>query len=66
MKTRSHFKQTTSLKERLTTFAEDARDKASRLRPGTAQDDLLKQARRADAAAHIEDWANSPELQPPK
>jgi len=63
---RRRFKQTTSLKDRLTSFAEEIREKASHLRSGPEQDDLLKRARRADTAAHIDEWANSPGLQPPK
>jgi hypothetical protein len=63
---RRRFKQTVSLKDRLASFAEEVRDKASQLRPGAEKDALLKRARRADTAAHIDEWANSPGLQPPK
>ena len=59
-------KQTTSLKDRLASFAEETKKKASELRPGPEQDALLKKARQADTAAHIEDWANSSGLKPPK
>jgi hypothetical protein len=62
---RRRFKQTTSLKDRLTAFAEEARARA-RFVMGPERDELLKKARRADTAAHIHDWANSRELQPPK
>lgn len=63
---RRRFKQTTSLKERLASFAKEAREKASELRPGPEQDALLKKARQADTASHLDEWANSPGLQPPK
>jgi hypothetical protein len=63
---RRRFKQTTSLKDRLASFAEEIRKKASELRPGPERDALLKRARLADTASHINDWANSPGLQPPK
>lgn len=63
---RRRFKQTTSLKDRLASFAEEVRKKAFKLRPGPEQDALLKKARQADTAAHLDDWANSPGLQPPK
>jgi hypothetical protein len=63
---RRRFKQTTSLKDRLASFAKEIRKKASHLRPGPEQDALLKKARQADIASHIEEWANSPGLQPPK
>jgi hypothetical protein len=60
-----HFKQTESLKERLTRFAIEARARAKQV-AGSERDALLRKARRADTAAHIDDWANSPGLQPPK
>ena len=63
--TRRHLKQTTSLKDRLEAFAAEAREKAKSV-AGVERDELLKKARRADTAAHIDDWANSPGLQPPK
>ena len=62
---RRRFKQTTSLKDRLIAFAADARDKANSL-TGSERDLLLKKARQADTAAHLDEWANSPGLQPPK
>ena len=60
------FKQTMSLKERLISFAQEARDEAAALRPGAEQEDLLNKARQADTAASIVDWVNSPGLQPLK
>jgi len=63
---RRRFKQTSSLKDRLASFAEAARQKALQLRPGPEKDALLKKVRQADTAARLEDWANSPGLQPPK
>jgi len=63
---RRRFKQTISLKDRLASFAQEIRDNAAQLGPGPAQDELLKRARQADTASHIDDWANSSGLQPPK
>jgi hypothetical protein len=63
---RRRFKQTTSLKDRLASFAEELKTKALQAQPGPERDDLLKRARRADTASHIDEWANSPGLQPPK
>jgi hypothetical protein len=63
---RRRFKQTVSLKDRLASFAEEIREKASQLRPGPERDALLKRARQADTASYIDEWANSPGLQPPK
>ena len=63
---RRRVKQTKSLNDRLASFAKEVREKASKLRPGPERDDLLKRAQRADTASHIDEWANSPGLQPPK
>ncbi len=63
---RRRFKQSQSLKDRLLAWAEGVRKQAEKAPPGPRRDDLLKKARRADTAAHIDDWANSPGLQPPE
>jgi hypothetical protein len=63
---RRRFKQTLSLKDRLASFAHEVRERALQLRPGPERDALLKKARQADTASHLNDWANSPGLQPPK
>ena len=66
MPERRHFKQTTPpLKDRLTAFAEEARQKADELPPGPERDEMLKKARQADTACHLDAWANSPGLRPP-
>jgi hypothetical protein len=65
-KIRARLKQTISLKDRLGSFAHEMREKASRLRPGTEQEMLLKRARLANTALHLSDWANSSGLQPPR
>jgi hypothetical protein len=63
---RPGFKQTISLKERLTSFAKEVREKALRLPPGAETEAMLKRASRADTAAHLDDWISSPGLQPPE
>jgi len=63
---RHRFKQTISFKDRLASFARETRERASLLPPGTEKDDLLTKARQADMASHLDDWANSPGLQPPR
>ena len=63
---RRRFKQTTSLKERLTSEAKLCREEAELLAPGPRRDELLRRARQADAATHLEEWLRSPGLQPPK
>jgi hypothetical protein len=64
--TRRRFKQTMSLKDRLTAFANEVRKKAEQLASGLERDATMKKARQADIAAHIDEWANSSDLQPPK
>jgi hypothetical protein len=66
MQRRRRDKQTVSLKDRLASFAKEAIDKAKHLPSGPERDELLKKVRRADTASHIDEWANSPGLQPPK
>ena len=67
MTERRRLGQTIPLKDRLADWARKVRDQAAaQLPPGTERDDLLKRTRQADTAAHLEDWANSPGLQPPK
>jgi hypothetical protein len=63
-KRRLHWKQT--IKDRLVSFAKEMREKASLLPPGFEKDDLLRKASRADTACHLDEWANSPGLKPPK
>jgi hypothetical protein len=65
MQKRRRFKQTASLEDRLISFSNKMRDKAAELRPGPEKRELLKRARLADTAAHINEWINSPGLQPP-
>jgi hypothetical protein len=64
--TRRRFKQTTSPKDRLTAFAKEVREKAEQLASGLERDATMKKSRQADIAAHIDEWANSSGLQPPK
>jgi hypothetical protein len=62
---RRRFKQSQSLKDRLASFAMDARKRADELPPGPVKDDLLRKVRQADTAMHLDEWVNSPGLQPP-
>jgi hypothetical protein len=63
---RRRSKQIEPLQDRIASFARETKEKASQLPPGPERDALLKKARLADTASHVEDWANSPGLQPPK
>jgi hypothetical protein len=53
-----------SFKDRLAVFVKETCEKASRLSPGVEKENLLKKERQADIALHLDDWANSPGLQP--
>jgi hypothetical protein len=66
MQLRRRFKQNITLKDRLTTWANEVREQAASLPPGPERDALLKKASKADVASHLDEWANSPGLQPPK
>ena len=59
-------KNPTSCQERLSAFAEDERNKASRLPPGAEKDAALMKIRQAETASHLSDWARATELQAPK
>jgi hypothetical protein len=63
---RQRFKQSASLKDRLAAFAQEAEQCAEALPAGPERDEMLKKAKRAQAATEIDAWANLPELQPPK
>jgi hypothetical protein len=66
MQHRRRFKQSISFHDRLATWAAQVHELASSLPPGPERDQLLQKVRQADTAAHLEDWANSAGLQPPK
>jgi hypothetical protein len=63
---RPRTKQTEPLSDRVAAFAADTREKANLLPPGPERDALLKKIRQADTAARLDQWAQSPGLQPPK
>jgi predicted trehalose synthase len=63
---KQRIKQRISLKDRLSSFAKEIREKASRLPPGAEREAMLKRASRADTAAHLDDWINSSGLRTPE
>jgi hypothetical protein len=42
------------------------REQTAEHAPGAERDDMLRKARQAETAAHLDEWVNSPGLQPPK
>ena len=66
MQHRRRFKQNISLRDRLAAWANQVREQAKTLPPGPEREAQLQRASQADVAAHLDEWANSPGLQPPK
>ena len=58
--------QSKSLQERLIDEAKTLREEAQLLPPGAVRDATIRAARDAEFALHLEDWANSSGLRPPK
>jgi hypothetical protein len=54
MQKRRRFKQTVSLADRLSAFAEEARKRASSLPPGPAREELTKKLRQAETALQFD------------
>jgi hypothetical protein len=65
MQKRRRFKQTKSLKDRLVEEAQNLRAQAKLLPYRSVRDATLKKARQAEAAAHMNEWLNSPGLRTP-
>jgi hypothetical protein len=55
-----------SFRERLSAFADDERKRVKLLPPGPERDLALRKIRQAETASHLDDWANSPGLAPPR
>ena len=62
---RRRFKQTTTLDQRLSEQAERLRKEAQGTPQGVKRDDLLRRARQAETAAHMQEWITSPGLRAP-
>ncbi|MGE9008827.1 hypothetical protein ACO2JO_09625 [Leptospira interrogans] len=63
---RRSFKQTAPLDQRLTEEAERLRKEARGTPPGVARDNLIRRARQAETASHMQEWLASPGLQSPR
>ena len=59
-------KLTTSLTDRLTQMASDARNRAETTPPGPKREALIKAARLSENALQIQQWLSSPGLRAPK
>jgi hypothetical protein len=62
---RRRFKNMLTFPDRLAKEAERFRQEAETMPPGQERDDLLRKARQAETAAHIDEWLSSPSLKAP-
>jgi hypothetical protein len=63
---RRRFKQTCSLEERLTQESARLREEALGLPTGAERDSLIRRARQAETASHMNEWLTSPGLRTPE
>ena len=63
---RNRSKPLASFRDRLNAFAKGARAEAEKLSPGIERDNALRKIQQAETASHLNEWVNSPGLQPPK
>ena len=54
------------LQDRIVAWAKDVRAQAAALPPGPERETLLKKVRQTEVALHLEVWANSHGVRPPK
>ena len=66
MQERRRFNQTAPLNQRLIEEAQSLRKEARGTHPGAERERLIRRARQAETAAHMQEWLTSPGLQPPK
>jgi hypothetical protein len=66
LKRRRLVKSQFTLQDRIIAWIKEVRAQAAAMAPGPDRDMLLKKVRQAETAMQLEDWANSPGLQPPK
>jgi hypothetical protein len=62
---RRRFKNTLTFPDRLANEVERLREEAETKPPGPERDALLRKARQADIAAHIDQWVSSAGLKAP-
>jgi hypothetical protein len=63
---RRRVKHEISFEERLAAEAKRLREQAEALPPGIERDELIRKARQAETASRMNEWLQSPGLQPPK
>lgn len=66
MEKRRRFNQSTSLRDRIATWAQALRLKAATTSDPDERETLNKKVQQVETAMRLEEWANSPGLQRPK
>jgi hypothetical protein len=66
MQRRRRFQQTQSLEARLSEEAKRLREEAKLLPQGAQREELIRKARQAETASHVNEWLRSPGLRPPE
>jgi hypothetical protein len=54
------------LHDRMALHALRLKEDAQALRPGAERDAMIRRARQAETASHVDDWLSSPGLRPPR
>jgi hypothetical protein len=62
---RRHFTHTTTLEERLAQEADRLRQEAKGTPPGIERERMIRRARQAETALHVNEWLSSPGLKAP-
>jgi len=63
---RRSFNRVLSFPDRLTQEAKRLREEAKKMPHGIERETLLRKARQAETAAHMDEWLSSPGLQAPR
>lgn len=63
---RRRVKHQTTFEERLAEQARSLREQAKGVPPGVERENLIRRARQAEAASHMNEWLSSPGLRPPQ
>jgi hypothetical protein len=66
MSERRRVKHTVTFEQRLAAEAQRLKAEAGELPQGKARDDMMRKARQAETASHMNEWLSSPGLRPPK
>ena len=65
MPKRYRIKHTATFEERLAEQAHDLREQAKAMPPGVEREALIRRARQAETASHMNEWLRSPGLKSP-